>query len=277
MRIKSGYFSNKIFNDNLELLFVLMIVLEVVIGILDYIIGDFATLSLVYVIPVAVTSFKIGKKSGVINAIFSVSVWSLVDYKLHTFNHGLIYVFGELLSRLILVIAFALVISAYANANDKLKELAFKDIKTGALNYRAFLDRVEEKMSLSDRMNLNGYIAYFDMDKFKEVNDQFGHSTGDFVLKQFSQISMNTMRSYDIFARIGGDEFVAFILDKDNNSIEVILDRISSTFAKEMKEQGFEVTVSYGYVLVEGDITNIEKYVHLADLNMYTNKRLLNG
>jgi diguanylate cyclase (GGDEF)-like protein len=89
----------------------------------------------------------------------------------------------------------------------RLKRLAHYDALTGATNRYLFSDRTKQAIAAAKRQNEPLAFMYFDLDKFKEVNDKFGHNTGDEYLKLFVEIVQRNIRDSDTFGRLGGDEF----------------------------------------------------------------------
>jgi diguanylate cyclase (GGDEF)-like protein len=89
----------------------------------------------------------------------------------------------------------------------RLKRLAHYDSLTGATNRYLFSDRTKQAIAAARRQNEPLAFMYFDLDKFKEINDKFGHNTGDEYLKTFVEIVQRNIRDSDTFGRLGGDEF----------------------------------------------------------------------
>lgn len=85
------------------------------------------------------------------------------------------------------------------------------DPLTGVYNRRAFIDKFKQECTSALRYNKNLSVIMIDIDHFKSVNDQYGHVSGDQVLKQFSQLFSESIRESDVFARIGGEEFAIFL------------------------------------------------------------------
>lgn len=96
-------------------------------------------------------------------------------------------------------------------ALEKNQELAIRDDLTGSFNRRYFIRLLTQEWERSQRTNQIFCLAMFDLDYFKSVNDQFGHSVGDKVLKEFCNIALQQVRSTDCFARYGGEEFVLIL------------------------------------------------------------------
>jgi two-component system cell cycle response regulator len=109
--------------------------------------------------------------------------------------------------------ALAHSIERLTQAQKVLEQLAITDPLTGLYNRRYFEERMQETFSLIGRHKVSIHLLMFDLDHFKAVNDRWGHSVGDAVLVHFSEIMRRCVRRHDIIARIGGEEFVAAMLN----------------------------------------------------------------
>ncbi len=115
---------------------------------------------------------------------------------------------------------------------EKLKKLSITDSLTGLLNRRYFHERLEEEVSRSGRHGRNLSLLMLDIDGFKYYNDTFGHRIGDKALKVIADIILNSVRSIDIVARYGGDEFMVILPETDKPLAIHIAERLRSDVAK---------------------------------------------
>lgn len=145
-------------------------------------------------------------------------------------------------------------------SSRKAKELdlsrdAVTDPLTGVLNRRGlenvFADRVAQRTTIGEI----GCIALFDLDHFKQVNDQYGHATGDDVLKAFSAMLSSTVRDTDVVARVGGEEFVVLLIGADVQQAsavcERILRRLADTVIFTRNKMTMSVTASAGLAVMQ--------------------------
>jgi diguanylate cyclase (GGDEF)-like protein len=95
--------------------------------------------------------------------------------------------------------------------NEALEHLASTDALTGLANRRRFMERLREELSLSNRYERPLSLLMLDLDRFKSINDTFGHSTGDEVLRSVSNIIHRRARETDVVGRIGGEEFAVLL------------------------------------------------------------------
>jgi len=112
----------------------------------------------------------------------------------------------------------------------KHKAAALIDPLTGLANRRAFMDRAQRMLGRSARGGVPLSLLAFDLDRFKEINDTFGHPAGDHVLRIFADVLLTTLRPADIAGRIGGEEFAAALSGCGVDAALVIARRVRSSF-----------------------------------------------
>ena len=262
----------KITNKKIALFWYFAICLIVAaIAVLDFVIGGAVSLYMLYLLPIGFIGIYGNRLQGIFLSILSAGLWILVDYNLGTLSFEKSFSWVEITSRVILLIFIAYIIGSYRIAYQALLQQAYRDEKTGAYNYSAFLEIGSKYLKIISRSGDVASLAYFDMDNFKIINDTYGHSTGDKVLLQFSNIVMKHVRSSDLFARIGGDEFIVLFIGSDANQSRDILEKIKNEFNERMMTNNYPTTVSVGLI----DITrskNLEVMIMEADLMMYEAK-----
>lgn len=157
---------------------------------------------------------------------------------------------------------------------ELLRELSRTDELTRLLNRRAFDEQAKTLQAQAERHDRNLTYAILDLDRFKQVNDQFSHSVGDQVLRIFSKMLMDCIRTEDVAARYGGDEFVVAFPETDVNGAARIAKRLRKLVAdydwSEVAE-GLSVTISIGL----GAWTygkSLESALHIADEKLYEAK-----
>ncbi len=116
-------------------------------------------------------------------------------------------------------------------AEEKLKFLATKDSLTGLMNRRLFFEKLEEEFARAKRYEISLTVFMIDLDHFKKINDTFGHSVGDMVLKEFSLRAKKLIRDIDIIGRIGGEEFAIIAPNTDLESGKKLALRLVENFS----------------------------------------------
>ncbi|HKS81998.1 MAG TPA: GGDEF domain-containing protein [Candidatus Acidoferrales bacterium] len=111
------------------------------------------------------------------------------------------------------------------------RDLAMVDPLTGLYNRRYAERRLREEISRSERRGYALTLVLFDLDKFKHINDQFGHPAGDAVLKEFGDRLGKAVRVADLAARLGGDEFMLLLTECDASQVPILLKRLEGAEA----------------------------------------------
>jgi diguanylate cyclase (GGDEF)-like protein/PAS domain S-box-containing protein len=157
----------------------------------------------------------------------------------------------------------------------RLIELARVDPLTGVINRAGFELRVAEAMERCRTTGALMALMYLDIDRFKLVNDRFGHNAGDALLRAFAGRLSQTLRSSDTVARLGGDEFTVIMqgLPRPEVASTVaakIVQAMNTPFV--IDQQTIDVTTSIGLVFYQGDATTVEALVKQADVMLYQAK-----
>ncbi len=130
-----------------------------------------------------------------------------------------------------------------------LRQLMVRDSLTGLLNHTSLKEQLEIEVSRAMRLNQNIALAMLDLDHFKAVNDQYGHGTGDRVLRSLSRMLMQRLRSTDVVGRYGGEEFAVILTGASAEDAATRLNTVRESFAELShfaNGQEFKVTFSCG-------------------------------
>jgi diguanylate cyclase (GGDEF)-like protein/PAS domain S-box-containing protein len=158
---------------------------------------------------------------------------------------------------------------------EKLQHRASYDDLTGIVNRALFMDTLPQAVGRASRSNQPVALFFMDLDGFKPVNDKYGHEAGDFLLKEFSRRCAQIMRVGDVFARIGGDEFV--VLLENAPSVES-LEKLAKKFcdeadrAFEFKSQLIYISLSIGVAYAANGQVKPDNLLNIADKAMYKAK-----
>ena len=163
-------------------------------------------------------------------------------------------------------------------SNDKLmlRQATFDDL-TNLPNRFLFLDRLDQEIKIARRLGNSVTVMFIDLDHFKEINDKFGHSTGDQLLIEVGLRLNQSVREADTVARLGGDEF-AVILSQiqdpifSNNIAETILEKLACPFFINTNE--LSITASLGVSVYPYDGADVETLLINSDKAMYISKAL---
>jgi len=160
-------------------------------------------------------------------------------------------------------------------AEETIAFQAFHDLLTGLPNRTLFQDRLELSITQAKRRNQRLGVMFLDIDRFKLINDTYGHTEGDMLLKEFAQRVRQCLRSGDTLARQGGDEFTVLLPDVNNASdVTIIAQKMLSELKRPftVAERDFLATASIGIAVYPEDGDNPETLIRNADIAMYQTK-----
>ena len=150
------------------------------------------------------------------------------------------------------------------------------DYLTGVFNRRHFMERAEIELSRATRYGGDLAILMMDIDLFKQINDRYGHKVGDNVLKKLAEVCFVTLRTVDIFGRLGGEEFAILLPQTDRVAAAQVAERLRESIAqaKVPLEGGLPVqfTVSIGVTSISSKDDNIDVLLNIADAALYDAK-----
>ena len=164
-----------------------------------------------------------------------------------------------------------------ADSNDLLKHAALHDALTGLPNRILFHDRLDQAIKLAKRNKTQFAVALMDLNGFKEINDQLGHLTGDYVLKAIADRIEKTLRNSDTVARLGGDEFAFVLPTVDRECPQTVAEKIMTAFndpiIMDTDGDAINVSGSIGLSLYPDHGTDIDILIGKSDAAMYSAKR----
>ena len=184
--------------------------------------------------------------------------------------------FGDAVRPTLQVLANQVAVSlANAAAVRRLEEMATTDGLTGCLNKRAFLEALDNKLRAAERFNRRLSLIVTDIDHFKNVNDTYGHATGDVVIKELGEILRRVKRETDVVARFGGEEFCVLCEETDTEGAILLAERVrqelgATVFQTELGK--LAVTCSLGVATFPLDAGTTGELFEAADKALYAAK-----
>ncbi|PPC94151.1 MAG: GGDEF domain-containing protein [Methylotenera sp.] len=128
-------------------------------------------------------------------------------------------------------VTFGFLLMLNQHLMQEVKKIASRDMLTGAYNRRQFEEEIARLQSRSERNQDHFSLMLIDIDDFKFINDNYGHPSGDEVLRRLSQIALKTIRAQDYWARFGGDEFCILLPSTNADDALILANRLRETFA----------------------------------------------
>ena len=245
------------------------------VGILDFLTGYELAFSLFYLIPVSLVAWLTSRRLGILASLASAFVWLIADVAAgHSYSHPFIYAWNTFI-RFSFFILTVFLLSTLKRVLERERELARTDYLTGAINSHLFYDFVQMEIDRIQRYKHPFTLAYIDLDNFKTVNDQFGHSIGDQVLCALVNSARKYLRKTDVVARLGGDEFALLLPETNQESARVTFSKIQNGLLEEMRQSHWPITFSIGVLTCSTAPQTTDELVYMTDELMYSVK--LNG
>lgn len=159
---------------------------------------------------------------------------------------------------------------------DEMNRLATTDPLTGISNRRALMSAGEREFSRQSRYQSRLSALMIDIDRFKSINDTFGHPTGDKVIRCLAEIMMSSVRTQDVAGRVGGEEFVALLPETDREGATVIAERLRSMAENanvlDVSGKVVKFTISVGVATNGHEDNSFQQLLRRADKGLYTAK-----
>lgn len=173
------------------------------------------------------------------------------------------------------LVALGFLASVLIEYQQHLSHLATEDPLTGLLNRRGLDDTLFVSLAHAQRKGLSTTAVMVDIDHFKQINDSFGHQSGDQVLQQVARTLDRMSRNSDVVARVGGEEFLMVLPDTDTASARVLAERVRLAIGEHplvVNGQRIPITVSLGVASVTGEV-DLDNLSREADRALYLAKR----
>jgi len=241
------------------------------IGAIDVLTGPELSISLFYLIPIAMVSWFSGRKSGLVISGISAIAWFIADdWGGQPYSHFTIGYWNAMIR----FGFFAIVAWLLPTVRELRLErwLSRVDYLTGAANRRFLFEVIQNEIDRSQRYGHPFAMAYLDLDGFKPMNDRFGHKVGDAILQAVVNRARTCLRKTDTVARIGGDEFIIVLPETDRDALRAFIPRIQDALLDEMRRNHWPVTFSIGALSYLHASITADECIKRADELMYSVK-----
>ena len=239
------------------------------LGLIDYLTGYELAVSLLYLGPVDVAAWYVGRRAGLGLAFLSSIVWLTADLGAgHSYSHMAIPIWNTLI-RFGFFLSNVFLLAELREYLTGAQRLARTDALTGVFNSRAFMEQLHYNLGLARRNGNPLTLAYIDLDDFKRINDMQGHGEGDRLLRLVGQTLMRGTRHTDRVARLGGDEFALLLPDTDAGGAREGIEKVRQLLRESLDFAGFPVTCSVGAVTFSSPPSSTDEAVRAADHLMY--------
>jgi diguanylate cyclase (GGDEF)-like protein len=247
----------------------LCLVLLAGVGTIDVLTGADIVFSVFYAVPIALATWVLGRTSGFLFSVAATVMWTVGDHhSLHqTWASGAPW--WNACVRLAFFALVVFILAALKRALGEEARLARVDSLTHVPNVRRFREQAEFELRRAERTGGPMSVAMFDVDNLKEVNDHHGHSAGDALLVAVARAWMHELRSTDLIARMGGDEFAVLLPDTSTEAVLVALQKGREAALAAIGEGGWPASLSIGAVTCVGGVGDVESLLRQADKLMY--------
>ena len=256
------------------------------VGWVDYVTGPDVGLSLFYLVPIVACGWCLGWRPTAVVALAAGLAWMLADVAWHGKDSLLISGWNAFTRLAIFsIIGFLSNLlrrdrerqrglnARLAELLERERALARTDALTGLPNLRSLRETLQGEIARSERTGRPLCLAYVDIDNFKSVNDGYGHSAGDRVLRRIAEAIRETIRAADVPARMGGDEFAILFWAIRRDAVEGVVGRLLDRIEALGREYpGSRLGASAGIAYFERAPQSPDEILRRADSAMYEAK-----
>lgn len=244
----------------------LLVVLQ---SVINYLAGPDFSIALFYLLPVSLVAWLVGRRAAILISLAGAAGHFLTEHSLGHFDGRPSILYFNAIAWLGGFLFVTYFVSALRRSHDHERELARTDDLTGMINRRSFFEASQQEINRARRNKHPFTVAYMDVDDFKLINDRYGHSIGDMVLKNVAQTIKSNIREIDVLARLGGDEFVILMPETDEEAAQTVVARVHGNVMEKVREYGWPITFSIGVVTWTTAPRTVDVMLKQADDAMY--------
>jgi diguanylate cyclase (GGDEF)-like protein len=240
------------------------------IGFVDVLTGYEIGLGFFYAAPVVLVTWHYGCWFGVVLSIATIVGMFVVDNFVTRhipFPSNDFIPYWNTAIRLSYFILIVWILDKLRSALNRERMYARRDFLTGIANSLAFDERMRAELDRARRYGHPVSVAYMDCDDFKQVNDRFGHNAGDRLLRTVAEEMQKHLRTADVLARMGGDEFAVILPETGAEQAAAVMRKLQDRMARTAGEQA--VSFSIGLVTLVTPPDTVDEAIQMADHLMY--------
>lgn len=254
-------------------IFIGVVIFIVILTVLNFYTRSEVALSILLIVPIYIVAWYVGPFPAIIISFIAALSWDINDiYSGMAFSHYVVPYFNTLIRFNVFTIISLFLLEIRRQLNQ-VGYLANTDGLTGLANVRCFYENVNTQAEGNRRYKHPFSIAYLDIDNFKQINDTSGHDTGDRVLRDVATTLKTNLRSTDIIARMGGDEFAVLLPESDYKGCAVVLKKIFKNLHATMELNRWPVTFSIGAITFREAAVDCNHMTKAVDNILYEVKK----
>ena len=242
------------------------------VAALDYLTGAAVSVDLLYVLAVMAVTWVGCRRYAVLVAVLAAAEGLAAQAASGAGMALTLPLVWDALTNLVVLTLVAVLLDSLHRALEHQRHLAAVDSLTGALNRRAFEIAAERERLRAARHGTALSLAYLDVDHFKKANDRLGHHAGDRVLEKVAAAIAQSVRATDLFARMGGDEFVLLLPETDAREAMTVVQRVRVAAAAAAQAAGYPVALSAGIATFRFPPESVDAMLAAADDLLYKAK-----
>jgi diguanylate cyclase (GGDEF)-like protein len=245
-------------------------------GIGDYVSDYEVAFTLIYLAPVALATWKVGRGSGMLVAV-AAALCSVLSNLGHVPPIPVAVQFWNLATELGVFATMAALLASLKGRLQLESERALTDVLTGLKNRRAFQEGALAEIERARRHGRPLTVALRDLDGFKQLNDTLGHDAGDEALTTVGDVLLRRLRVLDVVGRLGGDEFALLLPETAAAEAVTVFRDLLAQIPSRLQERGWPVGVSLGAVTFNSAPQTLDDALREADTLLYQAKRAGKG
>jgi diguanylate cyclase (GGDEF)-like protein len=249
------------------------IAVVILLGVLDYFTGPDLSFAIFYLAPIFLVAWYHGKADAIAIATASIAAMMTADFMAGMkYPHPMIHLWNEIAK----LGVFSLIVFLIVELRNRLateRTLSRIDHLTQIANRRAFHESLGTEIIRVRRHPSALTVAYIDIDRFKAMNDQYGHEVGDQILKVTATTIKVNLRAIDTVARLGGDEFAILLPHTNSETSRFVMHKVRNGLADAARSENWEISFSVGCVTFVRPPQDIDEVIRKADELMYSCKK----
>lgn len=253
-------------------LITLGLLIVAVLGAADYLAGPDVSFLVFYIAPIFLAAWFVGRRAGLLMCAASGLSWVVIAELTKGHYPTRVVPYWNVGVQLGFMLILTRITSALKRALEHERELARTDYLTGTINRRSFTELAGTEIKRARRHRRSFTVAYLDIDDFKLINDRFGHSAGDALLRAVAETIRANVRTIDMTARLGGDEFAVLLPETAGAAAEVVIRRLRRSLLETARANQWSVTFSIGVVTWDTPPVSVDAMIRAADRMMYAAK-----
>lgn len=245
------------------------VLLLILIGCIDSQVDPEISLSILYLLPIALITWFVRKEAGFVACILSAIAWFITNQNSKPTEIGFLVPYWNAVASLMFFLTVVYLLSKWRNALEQEKEIARIDSTTGVANKRLFFELARLELKKAHRYRHPLTVVYIDIDDFKKINDIWGKKVGDQLLQIAAETIKHTIRETDIIGRLGGDEFAIILPGSGYEPANIVSCRVQRELLDAMQKNEWCATFSMGAVTFVNPPNSVDEMIHKVDRLVY--------